>query len=478
MKTLKSLFTNKTGDIRMNKSIAELEGIKIINMPVEVVDLTVKAKKNSNGWDVISPYKFKSKNIIVNRIVKSSDNFYMYYYDTVANNQQSVVVPPDFMFKLLDNKDAKELIEKFHAYQLKYLEGSCGFSGKIGSDPEIFVEDGKGKIIPAFDFLGSKENPNKCPGYGESYNLHNPDNDDRGNTIYWDGFQAEFTTLATNCMGWHGDSLQAGLRGLYELVKKHDKKAKLSHKTVFDISKRLLKSAAPEHVAFGCNPSLNAYGMSGLEMPGTAVEYRSAGGHVHLGFNDNKSLTKDDYINMVKGLDAIMGVAGVSLFAKYDDPRRRMMYGLAGEYRLPPHGLEYRTLSNAWLFHPVLANIVFDLSRTAAMFGKNKMLVHWNATEAETIEVINTCNVEGARAILKRNEALLLRLLNVKLQSQEASKYALKAILEGADSIIKNMKDIEGNWGLTKKWRTHCDGKNKNVHFTINDRGTGLTEKI
>jgi hypothetical protein len=174
-------------------------------------------------------------------------------------------------------------------------------------------------------------------------------------------------------------------------------------------------------------------------------------------------------VKIVKALDAIMGVAGVSMFAKYDDPRRRIMYGLAGEYRLPPHGLEYRVLSNAWLFHPVIANIVFDLSRSAAMFGKNNLLKHWDATEAETIEVINTCNVEGARAILRRNKELLIKILDVKLDDMGCSKYAYKAIIEGMESVIKDPSDIVGNWGLTKKWKSHCDAPNKNVHQVDRD---------
>ena len=462
----------------MNTAITELAKGPL-DVAVELVETVVKEKKGPSGWAEVYAYKFATNNIIVTRIDKyGKDNFNLTYFDAKIGALSTVIVPPTFMFKMLDNEKSKDLVAKFKAHQLGNLKDTLYFRGRIGSDPEIFVETAKGRIIPAFDFLGSKEKPNKCAGYGENYQTGEPDVDDYGNTIYWDGFQAEFTTKDSHCMGWHGDSLQAGLRGLYQLMKKHDKTAKLSSKTVFDIPKRMLKNSAPEHVAFGCNPSLNAYGMKGLEMPGTAVGYRSAGGHVHLGFENKATLTKDDYINMVKALDAIMGVAGVSMFGKYDDPRRRMMYGLAGEYRLPPHGLEYRVLSNAWLFHPVLANIVFDLSRTAAMFGQFKMMEHWNATEAETIEVINTCNVEGARAILKRNEPLLLKLLDVKLTSLECSKYALKAILEGADSIIKDMKDINGNWGLTKEWKGHCDGKNKNVHFAVGQGGTGLKEKI
>jgi hypothetical protein len=50
------------------------------------------------------------------------------------------------------------------------------------------------------------------------------------------------------------------------------------------------------------------------------------------------------------------------------DPRaaeRRQIYGRAGEYRLPDHGLEYRTLSNFWLRAYPLFSLVMGLSRLA-----------------------------------------------------------------------------------------------------------------
>ena len=41
---------------------------------------------------------------------------------------------------------------------------------------------------------------------------------------------------------------------------------------------------------------------------------------------------------------------------------RRKLYGMAGEYRLPAHGIEYRTLSNFWLRSPVLADFVAQMA--------------------------------------------------------------------------------------------------------------------
>jgi hypothetical protein len=66
------------------------------------------------------------------------------------------------------------------------------------------------------------------------------------------------------------------------------------------------------------------------------VPFRTTGGHIHFGIGkrDDETVSR-----MVKALDAIIGVACVSLFDGIDDPRRRRMYGLAGEYRLPEYGV-------------------------------------------------------------------------------------------------------------------------------------------
>ena len=148
----------------------------------------------------------------------------------------------------------------------------------------------------------------------------------------------------------------------------------------------------------------------------------------------------------VKALDKILGVACVSLFANFDDPRRRTMYGLAGEYRLPSHGLEYRTLSNVWLAHPLLFMMVYELARKTIGMAEVKMMEAWDATEEETINCINECDVEKAREILMRNRDVFTALLS-SINSREADNM-FKIYYLGLESIIKDPTDILGNWSI------------------------------
>jgi hypothetical protein len=323
----------------------------------------------------------------------------------------------------------------------------------IGSDPECFVVDKNEKCIPSYLFLKSKEENDRTLEHRP--NIVGSSIPDSGNqSIFWDGFQAEFNVCAKDCLSWVVDSTFLGLKTLQQKARVLDPDAKLSLKTTLDIDQDVLDNALPEHVAFGCMPSSNAYGMTGIKKDGREVSFRSAGGHIHLGLDNTDEARNIEY---VKALDKILGVACVSLFAKYDDPRRREMYGLAGEYRTPKHGIEYRTLSNAWLSHPLIMNLVFDISRRCISTVQNDVIQYWDSTEEETISCINNCDVELAREILARNKMQFIQLIDSIRGGNGLAVY--KIFMLGMDSIIKNPDDIEGNWGLNGQFQGHCEGE-------------------
>jgi len=423
-------------------------------VPVELPTREVVGFKD--GFVKIPDARFPvDKLTIIRTQTNSKNSVSVVFFDEKSETEKAIIVPNEFLFRTPDNETTKQLLDKYRAWAVKNLSGQLAYSAwgnKIGSDPEIFVEDENGQILPAFAFLGSKEKPTLAKEFGVR----------KQNAIYWDGFQAEFDTDANTCMGWHSDSLHYGLKGLYQAMIKHNPKAKLSAKTVFDIPIELLQKSAREHVAFGCHPSKNAYGMKGLEAPGEEVLYRSAGGHIHFGtsVNDEKVIQR-----IVKALDAIVGVSCVSLFANYDDPRRRQMYGLAGEYRTPPHGIEYRVLSNAWLFHPLIANIIFDFARSAGTFGFKDFMKYWACPESETIRIINECDVPAARAVMDKNKEIILQVINTRYNNMEMAYLVYDILRNGMETVIIDPTAIADNWLLKpdQRWVTHCGEMGKSV---------------
>lgn len=433
---------------------------------VENQDVPAIAEKSRfaghNVYKVQPPRRLEGKHILITHMadyVNIYDAYQVTYVTDPGKNPNVIYLPHDFkIMTALEGEEKTKFMDGWDKWLINNIPTQLGHTWYVGSDPEIFVEDAtNGACIPAWEFLPDKKNPAKTTvtGYGSM----------GGTNMYWDGYQGEFTTHPTTCLSYHVDSIAAGLHGVYHAAKAKFPNAKLSIKSVFEIPRESLASASAEHVEFGCMPSLNVYGIKVDMPPAREVNFRSAGGHIHFGLG---KMTQTEAAPIVKALDAILGVACVSLFANYDSPIRRKMYGLPGEYRLPPHGLEYRPLSNAWLCHPLITNLVIDFARKVVMLGQRGMLRYWKGTEAETLDCMINCDVNKAREILTRNKELVLKLFNAAYwwaNNADTQEFLFSIWMNGIESVIDDPSDIVGNWQLDgkTKWVCHNDGKGKNV---------------
>lgn len=347
----------------------------------------------------------------------------------------------DSRYKVVEVPKTSPLFAKFMAARVPLLLADKLHASKhhsyIGSDPEIFAEDEKGELIPAFTFLRSKKESPR---------------------VYWDGYQAEFAPKTDTCLNGHiGSSICNALNQLRQSLAVFSKnRGRLVLKNTFDIPLERLKNDAPEFVAFGCTPSINVYGESPIEVKGEDVPFRTAGGHLHFTIH-NKKLIPD----CVKELDRVLGVISVAMFRYWDTERRRMFYGRAGEYRTPSYGMEYRVLSNAWLAHTALAHFVFEVARVVIgqVLGgsseSNKVagsFKEWDVTEEEARKCINECDVDLALKLLERNDAALtalIRSLPGVLYSTQHDGLAdawKSLILKGADKSLKTPDVLSINW--------------------------------
>jgi hypothetical protein len=82
--------------------------------------------------------------------------------------------------------------------------------------------------------------------------------------------------------------------------------------------------------------------------------------------NINVAIEMDnDHNYLIRLLDFFVGIPTVLLDNPEQQRQRRKQYGMAGSYRTPDHGFEYRTLSNFWAFKPLYLYLVFGLARFA-----------------------------------------------------------------------------------------------------------------
>lgn len=344
----------------------------------------------------------------------------------------------------LSEKETCRILEAVEIKQLfdipKLIKGIALTGCQNGTDPEVFVVDEDDVIIPAFTFL-----PSKTEG--------NP---------FWDGFQAEFTTTQTHCLSYLVDDIRGKLKNTISKAKEYNKHAKLTWKSVLDIPYHIMEQANPTHLELGCAPSLNIYGTE-VNMPDPAtLPFRFAGCHLHFGLLQK---SKQSIEKMIKSLDSFFGIISIALLQGMEDPRRRLYYGLAGEYRLPKHGIEYRTPSSALLAHPALFHLCYDLARASLYLGLSSILFHsdMQLDDERVIDIINTYDVEEAKKYLKKRKIITIAVLGKIYPNADSSKL-FNLIMNGFMNYI-DISDMEKNWKLPSNitWISHSGSPNCSV---------------
>lgn len=186
-----------------------------------------------------------------------------------------------------------------------------------------------------------------------------------------DGVQAELNPRPNTCRANLANEIAACFRMLKKRLDAEGKGVKCDFSPAIVIDPAELKKLDEANQKFGCTPSLNAHGDTSVNFekidPLTNMN-RSAGGHIHIGAQAHPQIlkkVKEAPHELVNMLDIIVGNTCVLIDRDPSNIERRKMYGRAGEYRLPAHGLEYRTLSNFWLRHYNLMSMVFGLVRLA-----------------------------------------------------------------------------------------------------------------
>ena len=247
-------------------------------------------------------------------------------------------------------------------------------SNTIGADPEVFVRNKDNQIVTAIGLLGgTKYAPRKV----------------KGGALQEDNVLAEFNVNPTKHRAAFIKNINTVMDQLKQALDPHglfiDIRASHSYK-----EEELLHPQASE---FGCEPDFNAWA-GGKINPKPACSdacLRTAGGHVHMGW-DNPS--DEERLNVIKWMDVLVGVPSVILDK---DTRRRQLYGKAGAFRYKKYGAEYRTVSNFWLASEDLVGWVYDQAQEAIANKDNPA----PGEDTALIQMaINDNNLTAAKTIL------------------------------------------------------------------------------
>jgi len=212
----------------------------------------------------------------------------------------------------------------------------------IGSDPELFVHDGKG-FISGHDLIpGSKEEPYPV----------------RGGAVQVDGTALEFNTDPARGAKEFSNTVQKVVEQLDGMI---PKRLELVANPTADFAKKYFDALPAKAKELGCDPDFNAYTGMKNNPPNANVHFRTGAGHIHVGWTDIKDphdpLHMDECRSIVQMLDIYLGVPSMYLD---DDNKRRQLYGMAGAFRPKTYGVEYRVLSNFWVMDPDIRMWVYN----------------------------------------------------------------------------------------------------------------------
>jgi hypothetical protein len=209
----------------------------------------------------------------------------------------------------------------------------------LGADPEVFVGDVRtGEVTPIVGMIGgSKQEPIPIADSPKGYFFQE------------DNVMAEYNIPPCYDARDFTRAIHHGLAALRKVLPEHIDAVRGSEYMFKDA---LLQT--DEAKLFGCAPDFDAYSGDNAQravvdtslLVDTGGEWRMAGGHVHIGLPERILEEMPRHV-LAMFCDAMIGLPSVSVDKQ---PRRRTIYGQSGTYRPTEYGIEYRVLSNFWLF--------------------------------------------------------------------------------------------------------------------------------
>lgn len=249
----------------------------------------------------------------------------------------------------------------------------------VGCDPEVFVRQ-DGVFKSAFGLIqGDKKNPQAVP-HG---------------AVQVDGMALEFNIdpAATE------EEFVFNVQDVYATMCRMVPGYEVVAVPVADFDAAYLASQPKEALELGCDPDYNAWSKTVNPRPNGERPMRTASGHVHIGWTNGESIDDANHLGrchmLIQQLDFYLGLPSLM----YDKAtRRREMYGCAGAFRPKSYGVEYRTLSNAWLVSKERMAWVFRATQAGVLAAMEGNLLVDKYGDIQ--QIINTSNVGAAKAII------------------------------------------------------------------------------
>ena len=253
----------------------------------------------------------------------------------------------------------------------------------LGCDPEMFIIDTEhnNRVVSSIGLIpGEKGNAWRGPDMPEGFGIE------------IDNILAEFNIPPVTSE----DEFVKNINYMKEYISQYVKKINPSYDILCVASQRVPEDQlqSPQAKLFGCSIDYNAYTEEANPKPkGTSTNLRSAGFHIHIGYNNPNTLIS---LALVKYLDITLGLPSVLID---QDTERRSLYGKAGAFRITSYGVEYRVLSSFMYSSEALMRFVYRGAMVACILCSTHFAL---PNELYTVNAINNSDKELATSILQK----------------------------------------------------------------------------
>lgn len=251
----------------------------------------------------------------------------------------------------------------------------------IGADPELFIiNENTGKVVSSIGLIpGEKGDPWTDEGMPQGFGLET------------DNILAEFNIPPVTSKLSFINNITYMKNFIDSFVKNINPEFGILCTASQVVDDDQLQSR--EAKQFGCSVDYNVYTQKANPKPkGTSTNLRSAGFHIHLGY-ENPNI--DTSLALVRYMDAYVGVPSV---VKDPDIKRRSLYGKAGCFRLTDYGVEYRCLSSFMMSNENLLTFIWNqIQKALKAINHNYSLPR----KTEIQKAINQSNVELANHLIE-----------------------------------------------------------------------------
>lgn len=221
----------------------------------------------------------------------------------------------------------------------------------LGSDPEFLIIDkNTGKYVSSLGIIpGEKSEPVNLEELGKGYSIQK------------DNVLAELCVPPAK----DGDELFNNILKAINYVNNNILPPHLQLATVtggYFTPEDLDNDYARE---FGCSPSFNAWQWCQNNPGDNVSDYRGAGCHIHIGYENPSMMTN---VELIRAFDLFAGVPNLMF---EPDRIRRKQYGQAGEFRETRYGVEARILGGSLLSNKLFFDTAIKGLYLAADFVNN-----------------------------------------------------------------------------------------------------------